>query len=186
MCQITSELHLMPGAIGDGFRGCTGGMSISHEPAQEDCWWVGGVSEADRPSDEHWWKKYTCNFTVSVGLTLASSISTLSLKVTLGLTLCGTTKCVVCCTCWMRSRARGVAWVKTSMWMLWMGSSSIKHPMSNHLKTAKRLKNSSIHSYFSIYGNTKLIKYVAGKSNELLDNHQSVLELLILTNTTSL
>lgn len=38
-------------------------------------------------------------------------------------------------TCWTKSRARGVAWVKTSMRMLWPGSSRIKHPMSNHLET---------------------------------------------------
>lgn len=40
-------------------------------------------------------------------------------------------------TCWTMSRARGVAWVKTSMWMLRPGSSRIKHPMSNHLETTK-------------------------------------------------
>lgn len=57
-----------------------------------------------------------------------------------GCIMCGTCECVtvgLICTCWMCSRARGVAWVKTSMWMLWPGSSRIKQPMSNHLETTK-------------------------------------------------
>lgn len=120
---------------------------------------------------------------------------------------CGTSEFVACCTCWTSSRARGVAWVKTSMWMLWTGSSRIKHPMSNHLKAAKRLKNSFIHSYFSIYQslnwlNTWKFKWTAGQSlikywqlfwsqckNPYfsLEIHSSeVLELFILTNTTPL
>lgn len=44
------------------------------------------------------------------------------------------------CTCWTCSRARGVAWVKTSILMLWPGSSRIKQPMSNHLETTPALK----------------------------------------------